>query len=164
MSCKRITKKDVYQFLKQNKHAVISTISIDNTPESSLIYYGVDRDLNFYIVIGDKSRKYPNMLRNSKVALVISDEYILKTVQVEGNAEELKKVKKNSKAITTLTKALSRNIWQTIAHIWEPIPPVIKMHSGIISIFKITPTWLRCADFSGPDGRSDEDYFKVLIP
>ena len=164
MSCKRVTKKDIYLFLKQNKHAVISTISADNTPESALMYYGVDKDLNFYVVAGDKSRKYPNMKRNPEVSLVISDEYMQKTVQAQGRTEELKKVKRNSKAIKLLTEALSPTVWQTIAHLWDPVPPIMKMHNGEIAIFKITPAWLRCADFSAPAGESNDEYFKLLIP
>ena len=51
----KITKKDIYLFLKQNKSAVISTVNLENMPEGAEIYYGIDKDFNFYFVTGDKA-------------------------------------------------------------------------------------------------------------
>jgi nitroimidazol reductase NimA-like FMN-containing flavoprotein (pyridoxamine 5'-phosphate oxidase superfamily) len=164
MAEKKITKKDVYLFLKQNKSATISTVSVENTPEAATMYYGVDKGFNFYVVIWDKSRKYANFKRNPKVALVISDEYMLRTVQAEGEAEELKSVKINSSALKTLMEVLSPTVWQTIAHIWDPIPPILKMKNGAIAIFKIKITWLRWGDFSLPVKKGRVNFMQLIIP
>jgi len=164
MGPEKLLKKDVFLFLKQNKTAVISTVSADNTAESAMIYYGVDNDFNFYFVTGEKTRKYANLMRNSRASLVIADEYQLKTLQIEGETEELYRVKKNSKAVKLLTEALSPTITQTIAYIWDPIPPIMKMNVGSICIFKLKPKWMRWADFSESVEKTKGYYFKLIIP
>ena len=160
----KITKKDIYLFLKQNKSAVISTVNLENMPEGAEIYYGIDKDFNFYFVTGDKTRKYANLKRNPKAALTITDEYMLTTVQLEGTVEEVKSVKKNSKSVQLLTEALSPTISQPIAHIWDPIPPILKMENGRIIIYKIKPYWLRYANFNEPADKTTGAYFKLIIP
>jgi uncharacterized pyridoxamine 5'-phosphate oxidase family protein len=164
MEGKKITKRDIYLFLKQNKSAVISTVNLENMPEGALIYYGVDKDFNFYFVTGDKTRKYANIKRNPKAALTISDEYMLTTIQIEGSVEEVHSVKKNSNSVKLLTEVLSPTIRETIAHIWDPIPPILKMENGKIVIFKIKPYWLRYANFSESDEKAKGNYFKLIIP
>lgn len=164
MVAHKIAKKDIYLFLKQNKSAVISTVNLENMPEGAEIYYGVDRDFNFYFVTGDKTRKYANIKRNPKAALTITDEYMLTTVQIEGAVEEVTSVKKNSKSVKLLTEALTPTVRQTIAHIWDPIPPILKMENGKIVIFKIKPYWLRYANFNEPVDKVNNTYFKLIIP
>ena len=161
---KKITKKEIFLFLKQNKSATVSTVSFENTPEASTMYYGVDEHLTLYIAVGDKTRKYANLKRNPAIALVMTDEYMQQTVQAEGKAEEMHSVRNSSKAIKTLTEVLSPNIWQTIAHIWDPIPPIVKMNNGKIVIFKIKPTWMRWADFQVPVDKAGREFFQLLIP
>jgi len=164
MGPEKLLKKDVFLFLKQNKTAVISTVAAEGNAEAATIYYGVDNDFNFYFVTGEKTRKYANLKRNPRVSLVITDEYQLKTLQTEGEIKELYSVKKNSKSVKLLTEALSPTIMQTIAYIWDPIPPIMKMNVGSISIFRLKPKWMRWADFSGPVKKTKGHYFKLIIP
>jgi uncharacterized pyridoxamine 5'-phosphate oxidase family protein len=160
----KISKQDIYLFLRQNKSAVISTVNLENMPEGATIYYGVDKDFNFYFVTGDKTRKYANLKRNPKAALAITDDYMLTTVQLEGLVEEIHSVKKNSNSVKLLTEALTPTIRQTIAHIWDPVPPILKMENGRIAIFKIKPYWLRYANFSESAEKAKGNYFKLIIP
>ena len=164
MAESKISKKDVYLFLKQNKSALISTINLENAPEGATIYYGVDKNFNFYFITSDKTRKYANLKRNPKAALTISDDYRLTTVQLEGVVEEVHSVKINSNSIKLLTEALTPTIRQTIAHIWDPIPPIMKMENGRIVIFKLKPYWLRWANFNEPVDKVQGHYFKLIIP
>jgi len=163
MTSNKILRREILLFLKQNKSAVISTVNLENMPEGGLIYYGVDKNFNFYFAAGDKTRKYANLKRNPKAALTISDEYMLATVQIEGLAEEVCSVKKNPNSVKLLTENLAPTIWETIAHLWDPIPPILKMNNGRIIIFKIKPYWIRFANFNKTEDNAD-DYFKLIVP
>ena len=88
---------------------------------------------------------------------------MLKTVQIEGVAEEVHSVKKNSNSVKLLTEAISPTIRDTIAHIWDPIPPILKMENGRISIFKLQPYWIRFADFNKKVEKHG-DYFSLIMP
>ena len=163
MTSNKILKQEILLFLKQNKSGVLSTVNLENMPEGALVYYGVDKSFNFYFITGDKTRKYANLKRSPKAALTISDEYMLKTVQIEGVVEEIHSVKKSSNSMKLLTEAIAPTIRDTIAHIWDPIPPILKMENGKISIFKLQPYWVRFADFNKKVEKHG-DYFSLIMP
>ncbi len=159
---KRELKKDVIAFLKDVKLGALSTVSAEGKPQISSVYFGVDGQFNIYIVTGTQSRKYINLQHNSEVAMVMTDSKKIQTVQLEGNISPLKTVKKDSKAVDVLAEALSPSTWETLTHIWDPIPPVLKMQNGDLVILKITPSWIRWADFSRSVDETNGDFFELI--
>jgi general stress protein 26 len=125
----------IYDFMKQHKLAVVSTVSADDTPESALVGIGVSRDLEIVFDTVKTSRKYENLLQNPKVALVIGwdDET---TVQYEGIATEL----------AGHDDDLYREVY------YEAYPDGRDRAAnwpGLVH-FKVTPNWLRYSNFNDP--------------
>ncbi len=83
-----MTKEFIYNFIKQHKLAVVSTLSIDNKPEAALVGFAISEDLEIVFDTVKTSRKYQNLLQNSAVAVVIGWDNET-TVQYEGIATEL---------------------------------------------------------------------------
>ncbi len=126
-------KKKIFDVLNSHKLAVISTVGFDK-PEAALI--GFNHNLNLELMFGTFTsfRKYNNLKNNPSVAFVIGWNNST-TVQYEGKAEELKGseledyqeqyLQKFPKARKYLTNSEER-------------------------FFKVTPTWIRYTDLSGP--------------
>lgn len=78
-----MTLEFLYDFIKQNKFAVLSTISKDNTPQSAWVGIAVTPDLKIIFDTTTDSRKYNNLLNTSNVSFVIGWENG-QTIQYEG--------------------------------------------------------------------------------
>ena len=139
MEEKEKQKQDALLFLKENTLAVISTVSIENTPESATIYYVVDDNFNFYFMSETNSRKVNNFRANPHVALVIGTENAPVTAQVEGEVKEID----NGEDFMLRYEQL-----QEISHKgqYTPLLEGLKDRPGGM-LFKLTPTWLRWTDF-----------------
>ena len=158
----KVTKKQVLDFLRQRKHAGISTVTSKGSPEAATIYYGVDKHFNFYFPTGTLSRKFKNIQKNPHVALAITDTKKLITIQMEGVAKVIHKIKKNGEPIQILTKALTPDLRETLQSLWDPVPPVIKMKNGDLAILQVEIKWVRYADFSLPVKETGGEYYEVV--
>jgi uncharacterized protein YhbP (UPF0306 family) len=133
-------KEAILDFLKadQQKLGVISTIHADNTPESAIVYYTFDQDLNLYIATRTKTRKYKNILENHHVAFVIAKETPPQTIQIEGEAEVVHEPGEQKHLFEEIIKlASSRNF----------SAPIAQMESSELKFVKISPTWIRFGNF-----------------
>lgn len=122
----------ILEFIKRQKLAVISTVSIDNKPESAVLEFGQTNELELIFETFTSSRKYKNLLTNQHVSFVIGwDENM--TVQYEGVAEELN----------------SDNALPYKQIYWEKNPHAKRWASreGIV-YFKVKPTWIRFSDLN----------------
>jgi general stress protein 26 len=83
-----MTKEFIYRCVKPHNLAVISTISKEQKPEAALVGFAVSDALEIIFDTVNTSRKYPNLLQNPLVAVVIGwdDET---TIQLEGIASVL---------------------------------------------------------------------------
>ena len=79
-----LTRRRVFQFLGKRNLAVISTVSERGEPEAALINYGVTSDLELIFETLRTSRKYANLYRNPRAALVMGFEGECETCQYEG--------------------------------------------------------------------------------
>src|SRR3989344_8620180 len=135
----------VWEFLENNHLAVLATVSEENAPQASLIYYVTEEDFHLYIVTGKDSRKYINISKNNKVSLVIGQEKTAQVLQIEGEA---KVVEDSSKKTFISGKYLE------IANESNPKslnwPPVLKLSSteGFVFI-EIGIISFKFSDFSG---------------
>jgi len=122
----------VNDFIKGHGIAVISTVTHDYLPESAVM--GISVGDNFEIVFGTiiDSRKYQNLQKNPRVALVIGWDKG-KTVQYEGEAQELR-----GDAIEEFEKAHMASM-----------PTAAKYVSNQdAAFFKVTPCWIKYTDAS----------------
>ena len=80
-------KKIILDFIKKQNLAVLATVG-EIAPESSVLEFGENDNLEIILDMYNSSRKYKNMKKNPNVSLVIGwDEDI--TIQYEGVAKEL---------------------------------------------------------------------------
>ncbi len=80
----------IYNFIKNEKYAVISTVNEASQPESALVAFSETENLEIIFATSDKTRKLQNILLNPNVSVVIGwDPDELTTVQYEGTARVL---------------------------------------------------------------------------
>jgi general stress protein 26 len=130
-----MTKEFIYNFIKQNTLAVISTSSKENKPEAALIGIAISEDLAIIFDTVKSSRKYLNIMENQFVAMVIGwdDET---TVQYEGKA-------------TILSGKESEYLKEIYFDVFKDGRQRANSWSDLVH-FKISPSWIRYSNFNDP--------------
>lgn len=128
-----MTKEFLYNFIRQHKYAVLSTVSQNNMPESAVVGFVVTPDLKLFFDTVSDSRKYKNLTLNSNISFVIGWDNSL-TLQYEGIAKI-----PNHKELD--------NLLQTYL---EVFPDGIdrKKNWKNIAYFCVEPKWIRYSDFN----------------
>lgn len=129
----------VSEFIRNHSVASYATVSKDNKPHVATIYYVVDQDLSFYFATRSKTRKYLHAVDNNNVALVITDEQLFVTVQIEGKAQFLNDPKEIDWAAVALAQ-----IQQSHAG----VTPIQRIPAGEYVFVKVIPTWMRAVNFA----------------
>jgi len=131
-----MTMKILFDFMRQHKLAVLSTVAGDGKPESALIGVAVSEELEIVFDTVKTSRKYENLLQNPNVALVIGWDNET-TVQYEGIARQLAGPEDDR----------YRKVYygaypdgRERAETWP----------GLVH-FKVIPNWLRYSNFNEPE-------------
>jgi uncharacterized protein YhbP (UPF0306 family) len=132
-------KNDIFKFIKANGIMTLGT-SYSNKPWLCTVYYGVDKDMNLYIVTDPNSIHGKNISKNPNVAFNIFDsrQKIFKSkkgVQGFGTIEILK-------GIPAITKAL---------YLWHKQNPGVEKAITIkevkkfadTKVWKITPKYMK---------------------
>ena len=130
-----MTKEFIYNFIRQHTLAVVSTLSIDNKPEAALVGFAISEDLEIVFDTVKTSRKYPNLLQNPAVAVVIGWDNET-TVQYEGIATEL-------------TGPDASHFKEIYFEVYSDGRERAKTWPHIVH-FKITPKWIRYSNFNDP--------------
>lgn len=129
-------KEKIFDFIKDHRLAVMSTVNSSALPEASAVGFSfkhVGDSFEIHIATYDSSRKYANLKRNPRVALVVGWEHG-KTAQIEGVAEEV-----------TNPEEIKEIEWADL----EKMPTVAKYISpDQVVFFKISPVWMRYSNFS----------------
>jgi len=126
-----MTRDELYAFMAAHRWAVEATVTSSGAPQAAVIGFAATRDLELVFDTLKTSRKYRNMLKASKMALVIGwDE--AQTLQVEGVADEptgaaLARLK--ARYFEVFPDGHEREAWKDIAYI------------------RVKPTWFRYSDF-----------------
>lgn len=153
----RDIKKDVLAFLENSLLGVIATISPEGLPQAATVHMLADDDFNVYFVTQRSSRKFKNIMKQPKVALVIGAELDPRTVQIEGVAELL------DIDLDELSDKIGR---PNIADIYKgALPtgpfPYFKVKKENTAIFKVTPNWVRYMEL---DRDIDKNVYHQIIP
>lgn len=125
-------KQIILGFIKRQKLAVISTVGVDNKPESAVLEFSETDELELVFDTFTTSRKYKNLLSNKNVSFVIGwDEDI--TVQYEGEVHQLSsdELEKYQKICLAKNPAFAK---------W--------MQTEGIKFFKVIPKWIRYSDLN----------------
>lgn len=133
-------KKDIFQLLKENGILTLAVAS-ENTPWLCTLYYGIDDQMNLYVVTDPNNNHGKIMTKNPKVAFNIFDSHQLVTNPKKGlQGKGLISIVKGQK---TVSEALE---------FWHKANPGVEnriVAKNILDersdtkIFKITPTHLK---------------------
>jgi uncharacterized pyridoxamine 5'-phosphate oxidase family protein len=125
-------KEIVEEYIKAHQLTVLATVSHDFLPEASVLGFALGENFEIFFSTFNTSRKWINLQKNPKVALVIGWEKG-KTVQYEGQAKELGQsehaeiIKMHFADRPTIAKYLS---------------------AKEAALFKVVPKWIRYSDSS----------------
>ena len=123
-------KKIILNFIKKHMIGVVSTVTLNNQPESAVVEFGETDNLEIIFNTLSTYRKYENLKKNNNVAFVIGwDEDI--TVQYEGQAFQL-----SGDDLEKYRKIFFKKLPH--ARKWEKIEG--------IKFFKVVPKWVRYSD------------------
>lgn len=135
----------LYNFIKSEKYAVISSVNRAGQPESALVAFSETEKLELIFATSKNSRKVKNILLNPNISIVIGfgDER-LTSLQYEGVARVLNLANAGEYADTHYTK--------------HPISLQHKDEPGECFIV-INPTWVRYTNYSTLPVEVLEDHF-----
>ncbi len=118
----------IRRVLEANTLTTISTIDHESSkPQSALIAYAENSDLELYFQTSNKTRKYRNLLSNSNVAFVIGFGWT--NLQYEGSANEV-----NNKNEIEAVKRLFAQKDSPTTQYYLDLPETV--------IFKVSPHWI----------------------
>jgi len=127
-----MNKHDVLSFIQNHQLMLLATTHVDGRPEAAVVEFAETEDLGVIFDTLKTSRKYANLKRDPRIAVVIGwDE--AKTVQLEGVVEEL--------AGDSLARAQEIYFAKNPrAKKWADNPDIVYM--------EIKPTWIRYTDLN----------------
>ncbi len=138
-----MTSEFLYNFISQNKYAVLSTVTVDNLPQAALVGIAVTKDLKIIFDTLNTSRKYKNLIRNPSAAFVIG--WINEqTLQYEG--------------IAKIPPAEELDVLLQIYFDVFPDGRERKTNWKNISYFCVEPHWMRYSDFSIPEKIEEKNF------
>ena len=135
--------EEVYQFMKNERLAVLATVAEDGQPEAALMGMAVTPQLEIVFDTVKSSRKYPNLKKNPRVAWVVGCTTEV-SVQYEGIAEELEGeelAKYKKMYFSVFPDGPARESWPGITY------------------FVVRPTWVRYCDYNPGSRRIEEKKF-----
>lgn len=151
-----MTHTKVHEFLKKRHMAVLSTVSKDNQPWGSAIYFVADEEFNFFFVTRADTFKYQNLEAKPYAALTVADEATQTTVQASGKISKVPADEMLDIALNKLEKARPKGDIN-----W--VPPIYKVHKGDYMVLRLTPDKLQYANYSKQTTDIHKDYIEDVI-
>ncbi len=125
-------KEKILGTMKTCQFCVVSTVASSGQPQSALVGFSENEELELTFGTSKKSRKYKNLLKEPRVAVVFGKKDQLLTIQYEGTAKVLKG--------DDLHKRLNLHFQKL---------PFFKNYLDPDQVwFKIHPSWIRYSDSS----------------
>jgi len=154
MENKAEIKAKALEFLRGQQVAVVSTVSESGEPQSAAVTFLVDDEFNILFITRKNTRKFANMTRNPKVAVVVGfDPEHPSTIQMHGTA----KISEENRISTLLkfTKALvHRDNW------W----PLLKVAGLDFVVMEVRIDWARWLnlDAAAYDENFKENFVEII--
>lgn len=155
-----MAKRDVFDFIKANHLATLATVDERGNPHAATIEFMVHEDLSLYFTTRIEARKFKNLTDKPTVAMTITDESAMVTVQLTGKAERIENFKQEQKLIMELwTLRFNAATW--------PIPSVQMYQQGAtnnIAVIKVKPFEMSYSIFKHqPSGRYKPFFHKIIL-
>lgn len=138
---------EVLGFLGSFKAATLATADLRGRPHAATVYCVMDDDLNVYFSTGTRGRKYENLMARPEVAMVITDEKNVATMQMSGVATSLEG--------SEIEQSILARLWRLRFNdeVW-PVPAIKLFEQGFsseLTVIRVKPTEMVFAKF-GPKG------------
>lgn len=146
-----------FNFLKTQIIAHVATVSTSNLPHLASVYYMCDPSLNFYFVTQMNTLKFKNLKYNPLIAMEVTDEQTLRTVQARGKAFVCADQKESIAVVNEISRTVRYNV------LWTP-PTIIHNYNASATVIKFQPEWLRLADFRELTPKRIEEIFIPILP
>lgn len=134
-------------FLQKQPLGILATVNENNSPETAAVFCVIDDRLDIYFLSSGGTRKLNNMESHSEVSITFVNEEHWQTLQVQGHAEILatpvEAIYFDSVPEDVTERLLALHTRQTTV----TATPAFIAGQGAQQIVKITPTWMRLADF-----------------
>jgi hypothetical protein len=145
----------IHRFLSENRIGVVSTITPDNEPHGSVVYFSIDDNFNISFITKSGTRKADNLTHNDRIHMTVYEPMTQAVAQVRGRAHEITdNYALNQVAAQTLGAALDTSESGT--------PPLTKLEDGGYRCFTIRPSQITFAVYARPDSGSFEDLFESI--
>lgn len=141
-------------FLKDHAVGVLATLSPESTPRARTVYYAADDSFGVYFCTLSETRKVDDIARNAHAAFVVSAEETPQTIQIEGTIADLTE----TATISDVVRKLLQKFMERGAH----FAPLAHLDPGTVRFYKLTPTWVRFADFTDGIG-ADKAYTDIPL-
>jgi len=125
---------ETYDFIKARRYGVVSTVSKDHAPEAAFVGLAINPDLELMFETLVTTRKYENLKRDPRVAIVVGGDDG-KTLQYEGIADEPDEYGRSA-----------------FKNIYYEILPENRGHEGWpgLTYIRVRPRWIRLSDYGRP--------------
>lgn len=137
-------KQHIFNFLKQQKSGVLSTVRQNGYPDAAFIYYFLDEDRTIYFITRRASRKTLNIDHQSNVVLTVAHELTKEVAQVRGIAEILPT---DHQHLTERLLQLAKLV-QGEEEVETVLPLLKHTEEGSVVVVRIQPTELRWRRYS----------------
>lgn len=158
-----LSKEDAYHFLNKIPLGVFGTVSNENEPNLSTLFYVVDKDLNFYFITRSHTKKVQNIERGSKVFIVVSDRRSLTTVHAQGTAVQLSGIDKIKVIFKMFTDVYRNQDIIEKGNLFNWAPPISNIEKGDIVICEVKPDWIRYADYKNISPLDENAFQEVAL-
>jgi uncharacterized protein YhbP (UPF0306 family) len=145
----------IYHFLHANPVGVLSSVTPDDTPHGTVIYFSIDSHFTIYFITKDRTRKHDNLKHNSHVMLTVFESVSQTTAQIVGVATELTDTRTISRIAGAVVSACTRTSD-------AGLPPISKLQAGMYVGYKITPAQIRIATYSQANPGDFESLFDSI--
>ena len=139
--------------------ATLATTDDQGQPHASAVHFVVHKDLTLYFTTRVEARKFKNLVAKPTVAMAITDEAGMVTVQLTGKAERVESLKTEQMLLMELwSLRFNEAIW--------PIPAVQMFEQGAtnrIAVIKIVPLEMTYATFKTQTSGKYQPFFLKVI-
>ncbi len=127
-------------FLQTHELSVLSSLGPDGRATGAAVYYMFDGDF-LYIVTKEGTEKAHNILRNPDVALTVTDEAVMATMQIDANAVVETDNDKRQAAFNAIVKPRQYKDG-------AKYPPVAALNAGAFVVIRLVPSSVRYSEFA----------------
>src|SRR5688572_13435801 len=130
------TQSAIMSYIDVNPIATLSTINPDGTPHGAIVYVCTDTYKPIvYFITKNETRKYTNLIHNSKVSLTIVHPTDNSTLQANGTAKEVED--------PLILDATMKKLTALHVSAYDWLPPLAKIRAGAYTLVGITLEWAR---------------------